>query len=114
MSEVPQVKRGVCLVSHALTPSHGLLSGCCLSALVQFASHHHMKPSKGKGYVLLVVVVYQTLPRLLIITPITLIPDESSDPLAVCLQVINRKDVMPPIRQVLWVLLFQPVLTLSQ
>lgn len=47
------------------------------------------------------------------ITPVIVIPYVSSDPLAVCLQEINRKDVMPPVRQVLWVLLFQPVLTFS-
>lgn len=51
-----------------------------------------MKPSKEKGYVLLAVVAYQTPPRLLIITPITVILDVSSDPLAVCLQVMNRND----------------------
>lgn len=36
-------------------------------------------------------VVYQAQTRLLIITPIAVIPDVSLDPLAVCLQVMNKQ-----------------------
>lgn len=111
MSEVPQVKWGICLASHAPTPwtLEWLLSFLLWCSLLPIITR---SPLKRKDCVFLAVVVYQTLPKLLIIA-ITLIPDVSSGPLAVCLQVVKRKDVIPPVRQMLWVLLFQPVLTLS-
>lgn len=79
------VRKGICLASHTCTSSHGQLEW--LLHVLQWCS---LLPTiTWRMCVFLAVRVHQVQPRLLIITPIY--SDVSSEPLAVCYEVTNKK-----------------------